>query len=163
MSANDELQAHTCEKMSEFYGDVANNVAQSNSQDLTEQLKNGKLPAGGYYVLLTTDEVISDLYNPYGYFETCEGLVKKVLEPSPNYGEWRYLNKENKQLRKWCEEFDALNVAKENKKLKELLKECREEIDKAKSILTEDTSIDNTVVAHAVLRKLLTKIGEVLK
>lgn len=49
------------------------------------------------------------------------------------------------------------------KNYKELLKECREEIDKAKSILTEDTTIDNTIVAHAILRKLLTKIDEVLK
>ena len=159
MSANDELQAHTCEKMSEFYGDVANNVAQSNSQDLTEQLKNGKLPAGCYYVLLTTDEVISDLYNPYGYFETCEGLVKKVLEPSPNYGEWRYLNKENKQLRKWCEEFDALNVAKENKKLKDLLQKCKVAF---KTYANEDETCgleeENKCAKH-----LLAKIDEVLK
>ena len=44
MSANDELQAHTCEKVMEFYKkpqhyvkkshNVANNVAQQNSQDL---------------------------------------------------------------------------------------------------------------------------------
>lgn len=33
MSANDELQAHTCEKMLEFYGDVANNIAQGKVQD----------------------------------------------------------------------------------------------------------------------------------
>lgn len=105
MSANDELQAHTCEK-------------------LTEEQGNRHLSI--------YDEAVS-------------------------------LTEENKQLRKWCEEFNALDVAKENKKLKELLKECRKEIDKTKSILTEDTSIDNTVVAHAVLRKLLTKIDEVLK
>lgn len=97
----------------------------ANDADLTEQLKCGKLKAGCYYVLLTTGEVISDLYNPHGYFETCEGFVKKVIEPSPNYGEWKYLNKENKQLRKWCEEFNALDVAKENKQLKELLQKCK--------------------------------------
>lgn len=159
MSANDELQAHTCEKMSEFYGDVANNVAQSNSQDLTEQLKNGKLPAGCYYVLLTTDEVISDLYNPYGYFETCEGLVKKVLEPSPNYGEWRYLNKENKQLRKWCEEFDALNVAKENKQLKELLQKCKV----AFKIYANEDETCGLEEENKYAKHLLTKIDEVLK
>jgi hypothetical protein len=33
------------------------------------------------------------------------------------------LEKENTQLRKWCEEFNALDVAKENQQLKELLKE----------------------------------------
>ena len=35
------------------------------------------------------------------------------------------LEKQNTQLRKWCEEFNALDVAKENQQLKELLKECR--------------------------------------
>lgn len=39
------------------------------------------------------------------------------------------LNKENRQLRKWCEEFNALDVAKENQKLKECLKNCRELFD----------------------------------
>ena len=36
------------------------------------------------------------------------------------------LDKENQQLRKWCEEFNTLEVAKENQQLKELLKECRD-------------------------------------
>lgn len=36
------------------------------------------------------------------------------------------LEKQNKQLRKWCEEFNALEVAKENQHLKELLKEVRD-------------------------------------
>ena len=131
----------------------------TNDADLTEQLKGGKLKAGCYYVLLTTGEVISDLYNPHGYFETCEGFVKKVIEPSPNYGEWKYLNKENKQLRKWCEEFDALNVAKENKKLKELLKECVSEIHN----LAEIQDNRNITIYNFLSAELLTKIGEVLK
>ena len=33
------------------------------------------------------------------------------------------LREENQRLRKWVEEFNALDVAVENKKLKELLKE----------------------------------------
>lgn len=44
----------------------------------------------------------------------CEMPVKKLLE-------------ENEQLIKFLEEFNALDVAKENQQLKELLKECREE------------------------------------
>lgn len=39
------------------------------------------------------------------------------------------LEEENEQLKKWCEEFNALNVSKENQKLKELLKECRDELE----------------------------------
>ena len=32
------------------------------------------------------------------------------------------LEKENAQLRKWCEEFNALDVAEENKKLRDAIK-----------------------------------------
>lgn len=39
-------------------------------------------------------------------------------EPIPTYEEWQ-------QLKKFCEEFNALNVSKENQRLKELLKELR--------------------------------------
>ena len=39
------------------------------------------------------------------------------------------LRKENKQLKKFCEEFNALEVVKENQRLKELLKECRNRLD----------------------------------
>lgn len=39
-------------------------------------------------------------------------------EPIPTYEEWQ-------QLKKFCEEFNALNVSKENQRLKEMLKELR--------------------------------------
>ena len=54
MSANDELQAHTCEKVMEFYGDVANNVAQANSQglqtgyDILKEYEAHKTPVPSY-------------------------------------------------------------------------------------------------------------------
>lgn len=38
------------------------------------------------------------------------------------------LEEENEQLKKFCEEFNALNVSKENQRLKELLKECENSI-----------------------------------
>lgn len=47
---------------------------------------------------------------------------EKHQEPIPTYEEWQ-------QLKKFCEEFNALNVSKENKRLKELLKECRNRLD----------------------------------
>lgn len=46
----------------------------------------------------------------------CEMPIKKLLE-------------ENTQLRKFLEEFNALDVAKENQQLKELLYKCREKLD----------------------------------
>lgn len=42
--------------------------------------------------------------------------------PVPSYEEWQ-------QLHKFLEEFNALDVSKENKKLKELLYKCREKLD----------------------------------
>ena len=45
----------------------------------------------------------------------CEMPVKKLLE-------------ENTQLHKFLEEFNALDVAKENQHLRELLKECKEHL-----------------------------------
>lgn len=39
-------------------------------------------------------------------------LIEKIEE----------LEKENAQLRKWCEEFNALTVAEENKKLRDAIK-----------------------------------------
>ena len=43
-------------------------------------------------------------------------------EPIPSYREFQ-------QLKKWCEEFNALEVVKENEKLKELLQEYRNRLD----------------------------------
>ena len=77
-----------------------------------------------------------------------EDEIKEVLAPVPSYEEWKtvfncankyeveyiecandYENvkKENAQLHKFLEEFNALDVAKENQQLKELLKEVRDE------------------------------------
>jgi hypothetical protein len=59
--------------------------------------------------------------------------VKKLLE-------------ENEQLHKFLEEFNALEVAKENKKLKKLLKECRDDVYNYQYIcLGTLTKIDNAM------------------
>ena len=139
MSVNDELQAHTCEKVMEEYskcenceytdefcasGDcpcdtnVANNVAQANSQDLTEQWKKGWLDCGWYYVKgadglfgMMSDYALYrvDLENP----DNEISLLAKV----PSYEEWqKVLN------------IDFTNevLRLENANLKELLLECRD-------------------------------------
>ena len=51
---------------------------------------------------------------------------------------YEQVRKENTKLKKWCEEFNALDVAKENAQLKELLKECREILDYAKDFAYHD-------------------------
>lgn len=93
---------------------VAKNVAQANSQDLTEQYKTRTLPNNFYYFDNGKTQYIVEYHNLKG-IEGLEGV--KVLERVPSYEEWQ-------QMKAFCEEFNALNVAEENDKLKKLLEEC---------------------------------------
>lgn len=90
---------------------------------LTEQWKKGELGNGEYFVLTNLGiekiEYIKE-HNGFGFDET--EWVEEVLAPVPSYEEW-------KQLHKFLEEFNALDVAEENKKLKEMLYKCREKLD----------------------------------
>lgn len=161
MGANDELQAHTCEKILQEYGNVVNNVVQANSQHLTEQWRNGQLESfRWYYVKFKTGEIDicwltewsnDELGTGGQYFDGIEDSnILEVLAPVPSYEEWQKtfhyaskyehestccamdyenLKQENQQLRKWCEEFNALDVAKENQQLKELLISAKEIIE----------------------------------
>ena len=129
MSANDELQAHTCEKILQEYGDIANNVAQSKVQDLTEQWKKGELERGWYYVKkLLRGRYVVDFY--YGndvdrWMDNYDEEIKEVLAPVPSYEEWKTVfNCANKYEVEYIEcANDYENVKKENQQLKELLKE----------------------------------------
>lgn len=170
MSANDELQTHTCEKMLEFYGDVANNVAQGKVQDLTEQWKKGELESGWYYVK-GADGLIGMMSDYALYRVNLEHPDNEItlLAKMPSYEEYSRLewyagcgpdrivelNKENRQLRKWCEEFKALDIAKENKQLKELLKECR-------TCLKVEYTFSASKTEEKILSDLLTKINKTI-
>lgn len=122
---------------------VANNIAQANLQDLTEQWKKGELPDGFYYFKMPDGAIeIASEYRLIRYNLTKDADKIKILAKVPSYEEYSRLewyagcgpdrivelNKENRQLHKFLEEFNALDVAKENKKLKELLKECKEHL-----------------------------------
>lgn len=144
MSANDELQAHTCEKILQEYGNFANNVAQANSQDLTEKWKKGELGDGYYYMQLPNGD-IRIITN--SLITNCNG--SSILAPVPSYEEWN-------QLRKFLEEFNALDVAKENQQLKDVIsKMCMELVD-------PDDDMSNGL-AEYFNQDLLLEIHEVLK
>ena len=89
------------------------------SKTLTDKWKKGELPEGWYWVegsraegiYAYTAEYLNNMYRPRN--------GERIIEQVPSYEQWQ-------QLKKWCEEFNALDVAKENTKLKELLKECRD-------------------------------------
>ena len=65
----------------------------------------------------------------------------QILALVPSYNEWQAKLEENAQLKKWCEEFNALEVAKENAQLKELLKECQNMIAFKHEVYEEDALI----------------------
>lgn len=86
---------------------------------LTEQWKNGELGQGYYYVKgIKKYEGVAIHWMAYPIDATEKRCIEEVLAPVPTYEEW-------KQLRKFLEEFNALDVAEENQQLKELIKEIR--------------------------------------
>ena len=104
---------------------------------LTELWKKGELEEGWYYI---NDSQIDYKYSKYSsadFFITPHEDIKEVLVPVPSYEEW-------KQLHKFLEEFNALDVAKENQQLKELLRECRELFDEL-NYLNMVEKIDNAI------------------
>ena len=163
---------------------------------LTELWQKGELLDGLYYVENNSGNVGILGWSEFaGWYN-----IKQVLAPMPSYQEYlalvsdslakkegeeiiAELEAENAQLKKFCEEFNALEVAKENEKLKEELQEEREnnefllksresEILKLKDLLKECRKYiqpfikDFTVTMpneKIFLQELLTKIDEVLK
>lgn len=100
---------------------------------LTEQWKKGELEEREYWVKIYRPMLkkceISKLSFVSSRFifpqrPDDDDFISEVLAPVPCYEEWQ-------QLHKFLEEFNALEVAKENKKLKELLLKC---LDKLKSL-----------------------------
>ena len=86
---------------------------------LTEQWNKGKLPEGDYYIKRRNGDTLYDNIDSRGVWRnSIDEDIIEVLAEVPSYEEWQ-------QLKKWCEEFNALEVAKENTKLKDLLKEIR--------------------------------------
>ena len=112
---------------------------------LTEKWEKGELKDGYYYAEEGGEELIIHIQGKNGSvmgddfnLEATDWI--KPIAPVPSYDEWVYLHKarndaheivesltqENKQLHKFLEEFNALDVAKKNQQLKELLSECNE-------------------------------------
>ncbi len=134
---------------------------------LTEQWKKGELESGWYYVK-GADGLIGMMSDYALYRVNLEYPDNEItlLAKMPTYEEWKnvttcfdyehkaYLSmvEENQQLRKWCEEFNTLDVAKENQQLKELLKECRDDVNHiisnvhlCKELLDLKNKIDNAI------------------
>lgn len=146
MSANDELQAHTCEKILQEHGNVANNVANEKVQDLTEAWKKGELEwHKSYYcqnkkgdfcmaTLMGTDVLYSKELGAtlnFGYWE--------VLAPVPSYEEWKIASEQLNKNGVWYSERSYKELKKEKRALEVLvgnrdnaIQELREENAKLK-------------------------------
>ena len=94
---------------------VAKNVANKNSQDLTEQLKKGELLSGWYYLKVNEElancpviaECIDDfnLGLPLSYFYDFDvAKIEQVLAPVPTFDEWQAKLEENAQLKELLKE-----------------------------------------------------------
>lgn len=128
--------------------------------DLTEQWKKGELPSGYYYVYLKYLKMFDTVGTSTlsGILGIGNGDNIEVLAEVPSYElwkavheQWKVLLEENAQLKKWCEEFNALEVAKENTKLKELLKRARGLMNYTKDWACSDAT-----------EEMITKIDQVL-
>lgn len=101
------------------------NVANENSQHLTQQWKDGKLPAGWYWVkgiraegiYAYTAEYLNNMYRPRN--------GERIIEQVPSYEQWQ---KHRKTLLKTQEKNCDLEII--NTQLKELLKDCVEYVKK---------------------------------
>ena len=111
---------------------VAKNVANKNSQDLTEQWKKGELPEGWYFVILNNGKV--DIAKCSNLFINCGRKLKRnfaidnvaeVIEPIC-YEKWQAVNQNMDSV---MQTNQAL--CKKLAELKELLKELFETADLA--------------------------------
>lgn len=150
MSANDELQAHTCEKMLEFYEKPQDYVKKShNKQDLTEQWKKGELEQGYYYMQIPTGDIriITECMKV-----DCKGF--SILSKVPSYEEWQDTENRSLLTTEFSNEIDELN--EENQQLKDVIsKMCMELVD-------PDDDMSNGL-AEYFNQDLLLEIHEVLK
>lgn len=103
---------------------------------LTEQWKKGELEDGFYYVEEEGKTFIS-ICHKHHLLQVLQDC--KVLAPVPTFNEWQQLvqdysdkhdkylrlSQTNHQLHKFCEEFNALDVAKENEQLKLIIKRTK--------------------------------------
>ena len=117
--------------------------------DLTEQWKKGELPSGWYWVegcrdkeiYAYTSEYLNHMYRPKN--------SDRIIEQVPSYKEWLEKTKSLKVLAEaYCKE------KQKNDEIKELLKECRYEI---------NPSYIEVIGGTKTFKNLIDKINEVLR
>ena len=118
------------------------------NEHLTEQWKKGQLEGfRWYYVKFKTGEIDicwliewsnDELGTGGQYFDGIkEENILEILSPVPSYEEWQKLKSEYEAECKRADELEDLywKEVEKNKKLKDLLKECREKLNSCCPVL----------------------------
>lgn len=144
---------------------ISEENVKSDNISLTEQWKRGELEEKHYY-LKDNEYIFIDYFNGVSFKETCDFEIKEVLAPVPSYKGWQ-------QMKAFCEEFNALEVAEENQKLREKLEPFTDayfkglttkdisELAKKSIRLTKQSCEDNTIIQR--LKELLGYCADILE
>lgn len=124
---------------------------------LTEQWKKGELEQGYYYTTVEDYNGVSRNIANYYNKDICfhHILVKEVLAPVPSYEEWQH---QQMSLRMTIDDYK--NVVDICEQLKELLKECKEQIYLYKDMCHQDGYFIKEPFLDDLMTKIDNAIGE---
>lgn len=133
------------------------------NEQLTEQWKKGELPSGEYYIIDDLGLHTTDKYYPSHGFGT--ELPQSVLGRVPSYDEWEQLQNWADFTNDYHELREKLEIAEyKNAQLKELLKECKEMLQKSITYQCMDRSNHYIKkIENDIYEPTLAKINEVLR
>lgn len=106
-------------------------------EELTEDWKAGKLPAGCYYLKLENGEI--ELQNNCigGFLMSCNNRVIQILAPVPTYDEYKAMQEQLNKEGVWYTKISYKKIKKENNQLRDLLRECKRHLYFQKKINNE--------------------------
>lgn len=122
--------------------------------NLTEQWKKGELPRNKIYYVNDNGEICScrlDWNNDF--IHNVRIIHPKILSEVPSYEEWQQIQEQINKNGWWYSEKAYKKLKEENTQLKELLKECRDVAEFAKTIVNK----------HKWFDEIIAKIDQVLQ
>ena len=143
----------------ELTENVANNVAQREMQDLTEQWKNGELKEGWYYLSIIPNKKCIDYFTGQDFERYNEWAIEEVLVPVPTYEELEELQESNDGLSKLMFKSLMNRFVKADEERERL----EEQLNIAKKALKEAHTFPATTTLKDWCQERLKEIDEVLK
>ena len=123
------------------------------SEQLTEQWKKGELPNGWYYIKIA-DIVFIDFFEGKVWQNKKDEYIDEVLAPVPSYDEWQASENYIDYLKQCISVYESKDkqatetsiayneLLEENTKLKELLKEYKNQLSEIKNAYIDLTTQD---------------------